>query len=86
MLGIKKWGVAEIILVLSILILVVVVANPVFMIFWNSFVVDGRFNIKDVMKPRVSSSSGKGDSSDCGPGDCGPVERSPRKLRKQMAK
>ena len=48
MLDIKKWGVAEIILVLSILILVVVVAIPVFMIFWNSFVVDGQFNLKDV--------------------------------------
>jgi iron(III) transport system permease protein len=50
MLNIKKWGVAEIILVLSILILVVVVAIPVFMIFWNSFVVDGHFNLRDVMK------------------------------------
>ena len=50
MLDIRKWGVAEIILVLSILILVVVVAIPVCMIFWNSFVVDGQFNLKDVMK------------------------------------
>jgi len=49
-IDIKKWGVAEIVLVLSILILVVVVAIPVFMIFWNSFVVDGHFNLNDVVK------------------------------------
>ena len=48
--NIRKWGVAEIILVLSILILVVVVAIPVLLIFWNAFVVDGQFNVKDVVK------------------------------------
>ncbi len=47
---IRKWGAAEIVLVLSILILIVVVAIPVLLIFWNAFVIDGTFNIKDVAK------------------------------------
>ncbi len=48
--GIRKWGAAEIVLVLSILILVVVVAIPVLLILWNSFVVEGTLNVKDVVK------------------------------------
>ena len=47
---IRKWGAAEIVLVLSILILIVVVAIPVLLIFWNAFVIDGTFNLKDVAK------------------------------------
>jgi iron(III) transport system permease protein len=48
--NVKKWGAAEIVLFLSILILVVVVAIPVLLIFWNSFFVEGTFNAKDVVK------------------------------------
>ncbi len=50
MLNIRKWGVAEIVLILSILILIVVVAIPVLLIFWNAFVVEGQLNVKDVVK------------------------------------
>ncbi|HSR10277.1 MAG TPA: iron ABC transporter permease [Thermodesulfobacteriota bacterium] len=50
LLDFRKWGAAEIILFLSILILVVVVAIPVLLIFWNSFYVEGAFNFKDVIK------------------------------------
>lgn len=46
---IRKWGIAEVILAVSILILVVVVAIPVLLIFWTSFVVDGSFNARDIM-------------------------------------
>jgi len=46
----RKWGVAEIVLFLSILILVVVVAIPVLLIFWNSFFVEGTFNARDVVR------------------------------------
>jgi iron(III) transport system permease protein len=48
--NIRKWGIAEVILALSILILVVIVAIPVLLIFWNAFVVEGQFNAKDVVK------------------------------------
>ena len=48
--NVRKWGVAEIVLFLSILILVVIVAIPVLLIFWNAFIVDGQFNAKDVVK------------------------------------
>jgi iron(III) transport system permease protein len=47
---VRKWGAAEIVLFLSILILVVVVAIPVLLIFWNSFFVEGTFNARDVVK------------------------------------
>lgn len=40
-----KWGIAELLLALSILILLVIVALPVLMIFLTSFVENGRFNI-----------------------------------------
>jgi iron(III) transport system permease protein len=45
----RKWGIAEVVLTISILILVVVVAIPVLLIFWTSFVVNGSLNVKDVM-------------------------------------
>lgn len=45
MLNPKKWGVAEFLFFMSLLILIVVVALPVLLIFWNSFVVDGRLNL-----------------------------------------
>ncbi|MBF0528751.1 MAG: iron ABC transporter permease [Deltaproteobacteria bacterium] len=48
--GMRRWGVAELILLLSILILIVVVAVPVLLIFWNSFVVDGQLNFGDVIQ------------------------------------
>jgi iron(III) transport system permease protein len=48
--NVKKWGAAEIVLFLSILILIVVVAIPVLLIFWNSFFVEGTFNANDVVK------------------------------------
>jgi iron(III) transport system permease protein len=50
LLNVRKWGAAEIVLFLSILILVVVVAIPVLLIFWHSFFVEGTFNAKDVVK------------------------------------
>ncbi|MEW6265164.1 MAG: iron ABC transporter permease [Thermodesulfobacteriota bacterium] len=46
----KDWGAAEIVLFLSVLILVLVVAIPVFLIFWNAFVVDGGLNITAIVK------------------------------------
>jgi len=49
-MNLRRWGVAEIILLLSILILVVVVAIPVLLIFWNAFLVEGKFNANDVVK------------------------------------
>ena len=48
--NVRRWGAAEIVLFLSILILVVVVAIPVLLIFWNSFFVEGTFNARDVVK------------------------------------
>ncbi len=46
----SSFGVAQIILFLSIAILVVVVAVPVLLIFFNAFWVNGEFNIGDVTK------------------------------------
>ncbi len=45
----KKWGVAEFLFALSILILVVIVALPVLLIFWTSFVIDGHFNLSGII-------------------------------------
>ncbi|MDO5115039.1 MAG: iron ABC transporter permease [Synergistaceae bacterium] len=47
--GGKKFGMAEFIFLLSVLILVVIVALPVILIFWTSFIVDGHLNMKAVM-------------------------------------
>ena len=47
--GTKKFGMAEFIFLLSVLILVVIVALPVVLIFWTSFIVDGHLNMKAVM-------------------------------------
>ena len=47
--GAKKFGMAEIIFLLSVLILVVIVALPVVLIFWTSFIVDGHLNMQAVM-------------------------------------
>ena len=47
--GTKKFGMAEFIFLLSVLILVVIVALPVVFIFWTSFIVDGHLNMKAVM-------------------------------------
>lgn len=49
LMNIRKWGIAEFVLAVSILILIVVVAIPVILIFWTSFFVDGRFNGGDVV-------------------------------------
>lgn len=46
----SKFGVAQLILFLAVGILVVVVAVPVLLIFFNAFWVDGEFNITDVIK------------------------------------
>ncbi|MFA6840265.1 MAG: ABC transporter permease [Sphaerochaetaceae bacterium] len=46
----KKFGVAEIVLIFSILILVVVVAVPVIMIFLTAFFKDGHFNLAGVIQ------------------------------------
>ena len=45
-----SFGVAEVILFLSIAILVIVVVVPVALIFFNAFFVDGQFNAADVVK------------------------------------
>ena len=53
MQAVKKqhsWGVAEVILLLSIAILVIVVVVPVALIFFNAFFVDGQFNVADLVK------------------------------------
>ncbi|WP_331274002.1 ABC transporter permease [Capillibacterium thermochitinicola] len=48
--GLKKFGVAELVLLVSIAILVVVVAFPILLIFWNAFTTaEGKFNLKDVV-------------------------------------
>ena len=46
----SNFGAAQIILFLSIAILVIVVAVPVLLIFFNAFWVNGEFNIRDVIK------------------------------------
>ena len=46
--GGKKFGMAEIIFLLAVLILVVIVALPVILIFWTSFIVDGQLNLQTV--------------------------------------
>ena len=45
----KKWGIAEVLFALSILILIVIVALPVLLIFWTSFVIDGHFNLSGII-------------------------------------
>ena len=45
----SSFGVAQIILFLSVAILVIVVAVPVLLIFFNAFWVKGEFNIRDVV-------------------------------------
>jgi len=46
----SRFGVAQVILFLSVAILVIVVAVPVLLILFNAFWVNGEFNIKDVYK------------------------------------
>ncbi|WP_211317677.1 ABC transporter permease [Edaphovirga cremea] len=46
----SRFGVANIILAISIGILIIVVAVPVLLIFINSFWVDGKFNVSDVLR------------------------------------
>lgn len=46
----SEFGVAQVILFLSIAILVIVVAVPVLLILFNAFWVDGQFNLKDVYR------------------------------------
>ncbi|MHC1728288.1 MAG: ABC transporter permease [Syntrophobacteraceae bacterium] len=48
-LDFRNWGIAHILLALSVLILLVVVAIPVVLIFWTSFVVNGELNIRDIL-------------------------------------
>ncbi|RRD65134.1 ABC transporter permease [Fretibacterium sp. OH1220_COT-178] len=45
-----KWGIAELLFALSILILIVVVALPVLLIFWTSFVENGSFNFSALLE------------------------------------
>lgn len=45
-----KFGIAELVLFLSLLTLIVVVAIPVLLIFWNSFFVDGAFNLAEIIR------------------------------------
>ena len=44
----RKFGLAELLLLFSVLVLVVVVAVPILLIIWNAFVVDGGLNIAGV--------------------------------------
>ncbi|GHV33777.1 iron ABC transporter permease [Synergistales bacterium] len=46
----QNFGVAQVILFLSIAVLVIVVAVPVLLILFNAFWVDGHFNLADVIK------------------------------------
>jgi iron(III) transport system permease protein len=46
----SRFGIAELLLVLSVVILVVAVALPMFLIFWNGFVVDGSLNLETLVK------------------------------------
>lgn len=46
----RSFGVAEVILAISIAVLVIVVAVPVLLIFLNAFWVDGTVNVTDVLK------------------------------------
>ena len=47
--GSRKFGMAEFIFLIAVLILVVIVALPVILIFWTSFIVDGHINIQAVI-------------------------------------
>ena len=46
----SRFGTPQVLLILSIAILVIVVAVPVLLIFFNAFWVHGRFNLRDVVK------------------------------------
>jgi iron(III) transport system permease protein len=46
----RKFGIAEILLLFSVLVLVIVVAVPILLILWNAFVVDGGLNIAGAVK------------------------------------
>jgi iron(III) transport system permease protein len=48
--NLRRFGVAELLLVLSIFILVVVVAVPILLIFGNAFITDDGFNLKTVIQ------------------------------------
>ena len=48
--GNRRFGIAEILLLLSILVLVVVVAVPMLLIFWNAFIVKGALNVDGVLE------------------------------------
>ncbi|HHY33776.1 MAG TPA: iron ABC transporter permease [Firmicutes bacterium] len=45
----RAFGVAELLLALSVLVLVIFVAVPVLLIFWNAFTVNGRLNVADIV-------------------------------------
>ena len=45
----RKFGIAELLLVLSVLVLVIVVAVPMLLIIWNAFIVDGGLNIAGIV-------------------------------------
>lgn len=46
----RRFGAAQILFLLSVLVLVVFVAIPVLLIFWNAFTVDGKLNVVDIVK------------------------------------
>lgn len=46
----RKYGVAELLLLLSVLILMVVVAVPILLILWTSFVVEGTVNVTGIIE------------------------------------
>lgn len=46
----SRFGVAEFLLVMSVAVLVIAVALPMLLIFWNSFIVDGRVNVAAITR------------------------------------
>jgi iron(III) transport system permease protein len=46
----ENFGIAEILLVLSVLILVIVVAVPILLILWTALFLDGSLNTRDILK------------------------------------
>jgi iron(III) transport system permease protein len=46
----RRFGIAELLLIFSVLVLVIVVAVPILLILWNAFVVDGGLNVAGIIK------------------------------------
>ncbi|HSB71245.1 MAG TPA: ABC transporter permease subunit, partial [Candidatus Methylomirabilis sp.] len=46
----RRFGLAELLLLFSVLVLVIVVAVPILLIIWNAIIVDGALNVAGVLK------------------------------------